>query len=76
LLASGKFEEEVTRHLLLECAILSARNEDHIKLVYQWLVDGEVKSLSERVLEGVKISTKHKHLMVKRIYTSTELTLE
>jgi hypothetical protein len=73
MLAAKQFSENVTNHLLLECAINSAKNEDHIIMLYKWITTGIVTDLKGVAIEGLEISTRHRHLMTRRIYSGTSI---
>src|SRR5688572_17583478 len=62
--------------MLVEACILCARNERHIDIIKQWFDTGLVSDMDGNTLEGVEISTKHRHSLVRRIYTSRLISLE
>lgn len=70
LLATGKFPKGSTQHLLLECAINSARNDSDINIVKNWYAEETMTDLEGNKVDGIEISNKHKHLMLRRIYSS------
>ena len=72
LLVSGKFATNAsTMHLLVETAINYARNEEHIQMIKSWLEQGYATDKSGHRINGTEISMKHKHLIVRRVFTST-----
>lgn len=76
LLASGKFTAPSTQHLLIECAITSARVNESINIVKSWYDLGKVTDLSGNEIQGLTISTKHKQLIVRRIFSSEIIAQE
>lgn len=76
MLAPKKFTEDVTNHMLVESILLSARTEKHLELLRQWYESGKITDLDGKVIEGIELSTKHKHSMVRRLFTSRDIPLE
>ena len=70
LLGSGRFEIKTTQHLLVECAINSARNDQDVEVVRKWFDTRKFSGLDGKVIEGIEISTKHLQSIVKRVYSS------
>ena len=62
--------------MIVECAINAAKIEKHIDIVKEWFTSGKISDLTGRVLENVDVSNKHKHLMIRRIYSSFTIPLE
>ena len=75
-MAPQKFQELIIKHLLLECAISSAKTEEHLKLIHSWADTSLVTDLKGDPIEDFVLSIKHKHFIVRRIYTSVEIQLE
>jgi hypothetical protein len=76
MLAAKLFDTDVTNHLLLDCVILFAKKEEHIVLVRKWYLSGKVTNLAGEEIVGLQISTKHKHSMVRRIFSSRLISRE
>lgn len=43
-------------------------------IVHQWFLQNKVLDLEGNEIEGMKLSTKHKHNIVRRIHTSREIS--
>ena len=76
ILASGAIGDNATRHVLLDAALSSARNEDHYERLVQWFKAGHLTNTAGDKLEGVEVSLKHKHAMMERIWCSEKIPLE
>ena len=70
LLASGNIPKGSTQHLLLESTINFAKTDLDIDVVNKWYQNDVVSDLAGNELRDVEISNKHRHSMVRRIYSS------
>jgi hypothetical protein len=62
--------------LLLDSLIGSAISEDHIVMLINWFNTGFVHNLNNQKLDFLELSKKHKHELVKRIWSSKTQTLD
>ena len=76
MIAPHKFKEDSTNHMLLDSVISYAKSEEHILLLKEWFVSGIITDTERNKIEGVTVSTKHKHNMVRRIYSSFQISLD
>ena len=74
-LASGILKDDSTKHLVVEHLLSSVRNEDHYKLVIKWFEEGAVSTTMGEQIEGIKLSNKHKHEIMKIVWSSVEIPL-
>lgn len=76
MLKPKKFDVESVNHLLLECTISSAKKERDILIVYQWFLNNQVTDLTSAPIDHAKISMRHKHMMMRRIFSSSSIVTE
>ncbi|CDW86678.1 aminopeptidase n [Stylonychia lemnae] len=76
LLGSGRFENKTTLHLLVECAINAARNDEDVLVIKKWFDRRRFTLLDGAVIEHIEVSTKHLHSITKRIFSSFSIPQE
>jgi len=76
VLSSGKIVDKSTQHLILDAVLTSARNEDHIKDIVKWFETGFVHDTKGNKMAEHEVSLKHKHSIIKRVYSSIEMKTE
>lgn len=64
------------QHLLLECAINYAKTDDDIDVVRGWFEKDIFVDLEGKEHSNVDISNKHRHLMVRRVWSSFRIPKE
>ena len=60
----------------MDTLISSAKEESDIEMLINWFKTGFVHDIQGNKLEAVEVSKKHKHELVKRIWSSGKQTLE
>ena len=76
ILASGNFKEASTCEMLLSSAIGFASGDDQLELVHAWFLNGQISDTERKPIQGVEVSTKRKHQMVEKIFTSKKIPNE
>jgi len=76
ILSSGTIKGESTQHLIFDSALISARNEAHLKLLVDWYESGKVANTKGKEIQGFTLSLKQKHSMIRRIWASATIPLE
>ena len=75
ILTAGKIQDETTRQLVVNAMIGSCKNESDIKKLVQWFKDEKITNSAGKDL-GIKVTVGLKHSFIKRIWSSSEISLE
>ena len=71
ILVSGRYKDSKSTLELVFTSVLGfAGSESSEKLVYKWLMVGDISDADGKKLEGVEVTLKQKHAMVKNIFAS------
>ena len=62
-----------TKHAVVEYALNSVRSEEHYELLVKWFEEGAIFTTSGKKLGHIELSLKHRHEVVKRIWSSINL---
>ena len=76
LLTSGIIKDKPTQHLVFDAMLNSAGSDDHIELLIKWFQSGVVSNSEGTELSDIEISLKHKHTIMRRIWTSASVDLD
>jgi len=80
MLQSGLYKaNSSTQELLFSSVIDFAQTENAIKVIAKIFLDGDcvvLNSITGLPVEGLEVSIRQKHSMVKRIYSSKNIPLE
>lgn len=72
MLASGKFEAESTKQLLIESIKSFSSTKEQYTLLASWFTTGKASDFQGKDL-GVELTTMHRHKLLKSIYTTGHL---
>ena len=72
ILASGNIKDKATEGLVVNTLFGSAVLEKHLVMLINWFKTNAIHDLQGNKMESIDITKKHKHEIIKRIWTSKE----